>query len=390
MTADAIAIHPPAEARPAAKGLKGVVAADSRICRVNGQEGRLMYRGYDIDDLARHSTFEETAFLLFNGELPGRLELDEFRRDWSAGAGVPAPVLDLLRSLPVDTHPMSALRSAVSVLAAYDPRAEDRSEESDPDAVYGKAVRLGAQFPTLVAAIHRLRLGLGPVAPDGSLGIAANFMRMLNDRVPTGDEARAMDLVLILHAEHGFNASTFSARVISATLTDLHSAIAGAVGALKGKLHGGANTEVIRTLEQIDSVDDVAPWVEAQLARKEKIMGFGHAVYQTADPRAKHLKELSRRLGAEQGDPRWFEISARIEELVTPAIGKHCNVDFYSASLQHYLGIPAELFTCVFAASRIVGWCAHVLEQLADNKIIRPSANYVGHALRPYVPISER
>jgi citrate synthase len=242
----------------------------------------------------------------------------------------------------------------------------------------------------MVAAIHRLRSGQAPVEPARGLNFAANFMRMLHGRDPSDDEARAMDLILILHAEHGFNASTFTARVIAATLTDLYSAITGAIGALKGKLHGGANTEVLRTLMQVGSVENVGPWVKEVRARKGKFMGFGHAVYQTVDPRAKHLKELSRRLGQEKDEPKWYDMSVEMERLVTSEIGKNCNVDFYSASLQHYMGIPAELFTCVFAASRIVGWCAHVMEQLADNKIIRPSANYVGYDERPYMPVEER
>lgn len=373
-----------------AKGLKGIRAADSSICLVNGTEGRLLYRGYNIDDLADQCSFEEVAYLLFKGELPTQTEYDEFDSVLRANSKLPQPVSEFLQSLPKDVNPMSALRSAVSVSGLYDPDAEDGSEDGDYEGTFKKAIRLTARIATITAAIHRLRNDQEPVEPKPDLGFAANFMSMLNVREPTADETKAMDLILILHAEHGFNASTFSARVICATLPDLYSAITGAIGALKGKLHGGANTEVLKTLKQLGSVDQVAGWVEEIRAQNGKFMGFGHAVYQAPDPRAKHLKEFSRRLGTEQGDTRWYDISVEIEKLVTRAINKNCNVDFYSASLQHYMGIPGDLFTCVFAASRIVGWCAHVLEQLDDNKIIRPSANYVGHSERPFVPIDQR
>jgi len=370
----------------ASKGLKGVVAGDSSICLVDGSEGLLLYRGYNVDDLAEHCTFEEVAHLLFKGELPNPFQLDELRTQLVRHARLPAPLRDFLKTLPADTPPMTALRSAVSLAGALDPEAEEDELESN----YRKSIRLTALVPTLTAAIRRVRDGNEPLDPRDDLGIAGNFLYMLNGRVPSADEVKAMDLVLILHAEHGFNASTFAARVIIATLTDMYSAITGAIGALKGKLHGGANTEVLKTLQTIDRVENVTGWVAETSARKGKFMGFGHAVYHTADPRAKHLKELSRRLGLEKNEPKWFEISVEVERQVTPLIGKHCNVDFYSASLLHYMGIPGELFTCVFASSRIVGWCAHVLEQLADNKIIRPSANYVGSPERAYVPIDRR
>lgn len=369
-----------------AKGLKGVVAADSAICQVDGVRGQLVYRGYSIDDLARHSSFEETAYLLFSGRLPTGPEFDEFSATLRGSRKLPPQLSDFVQSLPRDVVPMTALRTAISAAGIYDSEAEDDS----PEANFQKAIRLTALMTTLTAAIKRLREGEPPIDPDPELGFAANFMYMLNGRRPSDDEARAMDLILILHAEHGFNASTFSARVICATLTDLYSAITGAIGALKGKLHGGANTEVLRSLQEIGSVDKVGAWVEAVRARKGKFMGFGHAVYQTEDPRAKYLKEFSRRLGSESGEPKWYEMSVEMEQAVSQAIGKHCNVDFYSASLQHYMGIPPELFTCVFASSRIVGWCAHVLEQLSDNKIIRPSSNYTGPEDCKYVPIDER
>jgi citrate synthase len=368
------------------KGLKGVIAADSAICEVDGQEGRLIYRGYNIHELAERSTFEEVCYLLLKGELPTGPQLTAFGRELAQHRRLPVEVLAFLKSLPRDVVPMSALRSAVSVAGLYDRQAE----ETTPEARTQVALRLIGLMSTIVAAIHRLRQGAEPLDPKPELGHSANFMYLLNGRVPSADETRAMDLILILHAEHGFNASTFAARVISATLSDWYSVIAGAISALKGPLHGGANTEVIRTLMEIGEVGNVTAYVQSAMARKDKFMGFGHAVYQVEDPRARHLKELSRRLGIEKGEPKWYDISAELEGQVKEAIQKNCNVDFYSASLQHYMGIPGELFTCIFAASRIAGWCAHVLEQWDGNKIIRPSSNYTGPEERPYVAVDER
>ena len=370
----------------AARGLKGIVAADTTICDVDGEVGKLIYRGYNIHDLAAKSTFEETSYLLFKGTLPTKSQLAEFNSLLVHHREIEPQVLDVLKSLPRDTPPMTSLRSAVSMSAAYDPLAEDQSAEAN----FGKSIRLTAEMTTIIAAIRRLSAGLEPVAPRQDLSHAANFMYMLNGTAPSADAEKAMDLILILHAEHGLNASTFAARVIAATLSDIYSAITGAIGALKGPLHGGANTEVLKTLMEVGSVEKVVPWVDSVRARKGKFMGFGHAVYQVEDPRAVHLKELSRRLGIETGDTRWYDISIAIEQAVKAAIHKNCNVDFYSASLQHYMGIPGDMFTCVFAASRIVGWCAHVLEQVSDNKIIRPSSNYIGEPDRAYVSIAQR
>ncbi|MBA3315160.1 MAG: citrate synthase [Planctomycetota bacterium] len=378
---------PAAEKGPGVvKGLKGVLAADSSICLVDGSAGVLLYRGYSIDDLAEHSSFEEVAYLLFKGDLPTAQELDEFDNPLSRDATLTPQVRDFLKSLPTSVPPMTALRSAVSVAGCYDPHAEDNS----PDGAYRLAIRLTAKVATMVAAIHRLRQGRSLIEPVPDKPFAWNFMHMLKGSEPTPDEVKAMDLILILHAEHGFNASTFAARVIVATLTDVYSAVTGAIGALKGALHGGANTAVLETLQQIGSVDKVAAYIDETRAKKGKFMGFGHAVYQTEDPRAKHLKHLSGRLGKEQDETKWYDMSVEMERLVVPAIGKNCNVDFYSASVQHYLGIPKDLFTCIFAASRVSGWCAHILEQLADNKIIRPSAHYVGPEHRNYVPVEKR
>jgi len=376
-----------AKSAPAAsKGLKGVVAADSGICYIDGQIGKLIYRGYNIDELAENSTYEEVAYLLFKGELPNAKQLDEFKKVLAHHRAIDSSIINALKALPRTASPMSMLRTAVSLSGVFDPQEGDSSPASN----WEKSIRLVAEISSMVAIIHRIRMGLEVIEPRSDLSHSGNFMYMLNGKVPTVDETKAMDLILILHAEHGFNASTFAARVIAATLSDMYSVITGAIGALKGPLHGGANTEVLKTLAEIGDVKNVGQWISNKRARKEVIMGFGHAVYQVEDPRAKHLKELSRRLSIRSGDPKWYDISVEIEQQVKPVINKNCNVDFYSASLQHYMGIPGDLFTCVFAASRIAGWCAHVLEQWSDNKIIRPSSNYTGQAERPYLPISAR
>jgi len=372
--------------KSAARGLKGVVAADTSICDVDGDAGKLIYRGYNIHDLAKRSTFEETTYLLFKGELPTSEQLAEFNKLLVHHREIEAPVLAFLKTLPKGTPPMTALRSAVSTSGVYDPLAEDDSVEAN----FEKSIRLTAEMTTIVAAVRRVLEGLEPVAPRQDLSHAANFMYMLNGKVPSADAEKAMDLILILHAEHALNASTFAARVIAATLSDIYSSVTGAIGALKGPLHGGANTEVLKTLLDVGSVENVVPWVESVRAKKGKFMGFGHAVYKVEDPRAIHLKDLSRRLGIENGDTKLYDISIAMEQAVISTIHKNCNVDFYSASLQHYMGIPGDMFTCVFAASRIVGWCAHILEQQSDNKIIRPSSNYVGPAEREYVSVEQR
>lgn len=370
----------------AARGLKGVVAADTKICDVDGDAGKLIYRGYNIHDLAKRSTFEETAYLLFKGELPTAAQLVEFKKVLVRHREIAPPVLAFLKTLPKNTPPMTALRSAISMSGVHDPLAEDES----PEANFEKSIRLTAEMTTIVAAVRRILAGLEPVAPKQDLSHAANFMYMLNDKIPSADAEKAMDLILILHAEHALNASTFAARVIAATLSDIYSSVTGAIGALKGPLHGGANTEVLKTLMEVGSVENVVPWVEAVRVKKGKFMGFGHAVYKVEDPRAIHLKDLSRRLGIEAGDTKLYDISIAMEQAIISSIHKNCNVDFYSASLQHYMGIPGDMFTCVFAASRIVGWCAHILEQQSDNKIIRPSSNYVGPAERDYVAVDQR
>ncbi len=369
-----------------AKGLENVIAAESAICFIDGLQGKLLYRGYNIHDLAEQSTFEETAYLLWNGELPSREQLDEVAGQLRQERQVSDDVLRIVRDLPQGTVPMVALRTAVSALAAYDPEAD----ENTPEANYRKAIRLTAKVPTLVAAIHRVRQGQEIVSPDGELPHAANFFYMLNGRKPDEVEARAMDLVFVLHAEHGFNASTFTARVIASTLSDTYSAVTGAIGALKGPLHGGAAPRVFLMLEEIADVSKAESYIKERLARKEKIMGFGHRVYKVEDPRATHLREWAKQLAERSGKSRLYEIALEVENIMKQEKQLACNVDYYAAVVEASLGIPWDLFTCVFAASRTAGWTAHILEQQSDNRIIRPRAAYVGPEERRYVPIDQR
>ncbi|MEM9702892.1 MAG: citrate/2-methylcitrate synthase, partial [Planctomycetota bacterium] len=366
------------------KGLKGIKAADSSICLVDGAVGKLLYRGYHIDDLAEHCSFEEVAYLLLKGELPTAGELDRFDDPLSKDAALTPAVAEFIANAPADAPPMAVLRTAVSLAGLSDPTADDLTV----DGAYRKCIRLVAKLATMTAAIHRARQGKEAIQPQPDRPFAENFVRMIKGSDPTPDETKAMDLILTLHAEHGFNASTFACRVVIATLPDVYGAITAGVAALKGKLHGGANTAVLEALEAIGTPDGIDGYIAEVKANKGKFMGFGHAVYQVEDPRAKHLKRLSRRLGEEQGDTTYIEISEQMDEKVVALIGKNCNVDFYSASTLHYLGIPKEIFTCIFASSRVAGWSAHLLEQLSDNKIIRPSANYTGAADRPVVPIA--
>jgi citrate synthase len=359
-------------------GLEDVVATDSAICYLDGTRGVLAYCGYDIHDLARHATFEEVCFLLWHRRLPTRGELGDLQSQLAAARPLPEAVVRILRQLP-GGQGMDGLRTLTSALGHTDP---DTGDES-PQANYRKAVRLTAQMASLVAAWGRLRAGGGLIAPSPSLGHAANFLYMLTgDRA--GDEAaRAFDLALILHADHELNASTFAARVTAATLSDIHSAIVSAIGALKGPLHGGANAEVMQLLLEVGenaSLERAEQVVRDLLGRGQKVPGFGHRVYRTEDPRATHLRKMSETLGRRAGHPRWYELSARIEQVVRQEKRLHANVDFYSASTYFTLGIPIDLFTPVFAVSRISGWTAHVLEQYANNRLIRPRADYVGPA----------
>jgi citrate synthase len=367
-------------------GLRNVAVAESRISSIDGTRGVLAYRGIDIHALAEHSSFEETAYLLHQGGLPTRSELEAFAASLARERAVPDTMTAIQRELPAGTHPMTVLRTLISALAASDPDAEDSGEA----ARVRKSRRLIAQMATVVALIQRHREGSSPVAPDPALGHAANFLYMLKGRRPSEGAVRAMDLALVLHADHEFNASTFAARVAASTLADVHGAIVAAIATLKGPLHGGANEAVMKTLESIGSVDRVEGFLREAFGQKKKIMGFGHAVYRTEDPRATHLRRMSERLGVESGQPVFYEMSRRIEELVRKEKGLNANVDFYSASAYHAMGIETDLFTPVFAVSRIAGWTAHVLEQLADNKLIRPESDYVGPRNVRYIPIGER
>lgn len=367
-------------------GLRGVVAGASSISTVDGQEGVLIYRGINIHELAENASFEEVAYLLWEGRLPTQSELDALNEQLHANAALPEPVIDILRQFPADAKPMDVLRTAVSALGIWDPDAADNSLEANRR----KAIRLTAQIPTIITAFNHLRNGREPVAPRNDLSVAANFLYMLTGEVPGPVATKTFDIALILHADHEFNASTFSARVTIATLSDMYSAITSAVGTLSGPLHGGANEGVFRMLEGIGDQSQVEGWVHEKLEQKARIMGFGHAVYKTTDPRATHLKRMAKALAEESGNSRLFEMSTKIEEMMLAEKNLHANVDFYSATVYHVLGIPTDLFTPVFAISRITGWSAHVLEQLADNRIIRPRADYVGPTDVHYVPIDQR
>jgi citrate synthase len=369
------------------EGLEDVVAADSSICYIDGERGILSYRGIDIHDLAESSSFEEVCFLLWEGRLPRRDELEEMRRTIGAERALPPEMLELLSSIVSHLIPMDVLRTMVSALAETDPDVRDMS----PPANRRKAIRLTGQIATIVAAYHRLRDGQPVVEADPSLGHAEDFLRMLDGVKPSREASRTFDVALILHADHELNASTFSARVTAATLSDIHSAITSAIGTLKGPLHGGANEAVIRMLLEIGSLDRVDDFVHAKLARKEKIMGFGHRVYHTEDPRATHLREMSKALAESSGETRLYDMSRRIEKIINEEKKLNSNVDFYSASVYYMLGIPPDLYTPIFAVSRVAGWTAHVLEQYEHNRLIRPRAEYIGPEYpQPYVPIEKR
>jgi citrate synthase len=367
-------------------GLEGVVVARSRLCSIDGINGVLIYSGYDVGDLAEHSSYEEVCFLTLRGRLPTRAEMDEFTAELTNHRDLSEETESVVDMLATHAAPMEMLRTAVSSDSFDDP---DKDSNAD-DANVRKAMRLIAKMPTMVARYHRRRNGLDPIAPDPSLGHAANFLHMLNGEPISDAAAKTFDVALILHADHEMNASTFTARVIASTLSDMHSAITGAIGALKGPLHGGANEQVMKLLQSIPEGASVEDEIHGRLERKERIMGFGHRVYKTWDPRAVILKRFSKQLADESGDPRWYDMSESIEHTVVSEKGLYPNVDFYSASTYHYLGIDTGLFTPIFAMSRVVGWAAHVIEQHADNRLIRPSSEYVGPAVRDYEPIERR
>jgi citrate synthase len=380
-----------ADAKPKA-GLEDVVAGQSAICFLDGDRGVLAYQGFDIHDLAdadRGVSFEECCFLLWHGRLPNRAELGDLQTQLAAARQLPEPILRAMKMLP-PVDGMDALRTLTSMLGHYDRDAGERT----PQANYRKAVRLTGQLGAIVATWGRLAAGNGHIDPDPALGHAANFLYMLTGRRPSALEARAFDVSLVLHADHELNASTFAARVAAATLTDLHSTIVGAIGALKGPLHGGANAEVMKMLLDIGrdaGADRAEAMIRGKLARKEKISGFGHRVYHTEDPRATHLRRFSKTLGERAGEPQWFEMSQRIEAVVKAEKKLNANVDFYSASMFYSLGIPIDLYTPIFAVSRISGWTAHVLEQYANNRLIRPRTEYIGPVYPQQVlPIDQR
>src|ERR1017187_1510858 len=372
----------------AGKGMEGIVAANSGICWIDGDAGVLAYRGIDIHELAVHSTFEETTSLLWNGILPNQFALREFQAQLALARSIDQRIIDMLRSFPTSATPMEVLRTAVSALSFYDADEKDNSH----DANVRKSYNLTAQIAMLVAIFDRLRKGREIVPPDRSLSHSANFLWMLNGVMPSETAVKTMDMALVLHAEHELNASTFAARVIAATLADIHSAITGAIGALKGPLHGGANEGVMRLLLTIDKAGaDPVDYVRNMLAAKQKISGFGHRVYKTEDPRATHLRKMSEQLGKDSGNPKWYQMSRAIELHINADKKLNANVDFYSASTYAPLGIDIDLYTPIFAISRIAGWAAHVIEQLDDNRLIRPRAEYIGPVYpSPYIPIEER
>jgi citrate synthase len=368
------------------RGLREIVAAQTRLSDIDGQQGRLWYVGYDIAELAGKTSFEEVVHLLHELRLPTQQELDELA-DFLAEAREPSKFLqDLMPELAQQTSPMSMLRTSVSAASTYDPDGWDTSAEADRR----KALRLIAMTPTLLAMYHRLRTGQDYVPPNPKLPHAANFLHMLLGMEPSKEDAEVIDTTFILYADHTMNASTFTARIVASTLADMFSAITAAIAALKGPLHGGANEESMKMLEEIGSPDRAEAYVAGRLERHEKVMGFGHAVYKTMDPRAKILKRLSKDTGERHGDTSWFEISEAIERTVSNQKGLYPNVDFYAASVYHSLGIPTDLMTPIFALARMSGWTAHVREQYADNRVIRPSSEYVGPTDRRWVPIDER
>ncbi|MGO8672707.1 MAG: citrate/2-methylcitrate synthase [Capsulimonadaceae bacterium] len=374
------------------EGLEDVIAGVSSICDVNGKEGKLIYAGYDIHDLAQNTTFEEVIYLLWHRRLPTAAELDCLNTELDANRALPAGAIDLIRQFPHNATAMDQLRTATSLLGMFDPDAGDDSLAASTR----KALRLMAQFGTIVAAIDRIRNGKEPVAPKPGLSTAANFLYQLNGIEPGPTAVRALDVALILHADHELNASTFAARVTVATLTDVYSAVTSAVGTLAGPLHGGANVNVMHLLEKIGTPDNAEPIVAQMLADGKKIPGIGHRVYRALDPRAVSLREMSRQLAESTGDSKWYEISERVQEAADRALaakGKttlKANVDFFSASVYHVIGIPIDLFTPVFAISRVAGWTAHILEQLSNNRLIRPRAIYTGQRDLTVVPIGER
>jgi|ERR1035437_1336680 citrate synthase len=370
----------------AAAGLRGVVAAQSAIGDVNGEQGILIYQGYNIHDLAEHSTFEEVVFLLWNGRLPKEEELKSLTAEIRANYNAPPAVIAMMKQFPKDADPMDVLRTAISSLDFYD----KDGHGTDREPALRAAIRLTAQMGTIAAAWDRIRNGKDVIAPDSSLSIAANFLYMLRGERADADEERMFDVCLMLHADHELNASTFTTRVVSGTLAGMYGAVTAGIAALAGPLHGGANTNVMKMLIEIDDPSKVDAWVDKALEEHRKIMGIGHAVYKTEDPRATWLRKYSRHMGEKKGELKWFEMSQRIEQLMLEKKGMFPNVDFYSASTYYLMGIPLDLYTPIFAVSRISGWTGHILEQYGHNKLIRPRAEYIGARDLKYTPIADR
>jgi citrate synthase len=375
-----------AAATSASAGLRGVVAAQSSIGDVNGEEGKLIYQGYDIHDLATNSNFEEVVFLLWNSRMPNQSELDELNAKLRANYAIPAELIAAMKTFPKDADPMDVLRTAVSMLDFYDEGAHDTTREG----AMTSCIKLTAQMPTIVAAWESIRTEKDIVEPKSDLNIAANFLYMMSGKMPSAEEARMMDICLILHADHELNASTFTTRVIAGTLADVYGAVTGGIAALSGPLHGGANTNVMKMLLKIGSIENVEPWLDNALATKQKVMGIGHAVYKVEDPRATWLRRFSKELGEKRGETKWFEMSEKLEKLMFEKKGMYPNVDFYSASTYYMMNIPLDQYTPIFAISRISGWTGHILEQYSNNKLIRPRAEYIGARDLKYTPIAER
>lgn len=369
-------------------GLEGVVAATSSIGDVDGINGILIYQGINVNDLAEHSTFEETVYLLWHGKLPTQTQLDELKKQLSANQNPSPAVLEMMKHLPKDANAMDVLRTAVSALALYDKEKEGTT--TNREGALKVATKLTAQLPVLVAAWERIRNGKEIIAPKPELSIAPNFLYMLRGEMPQEREARIFDIALILHADHELNASTFTSRVVAATLEDMYGAVTAAIAALAGPLHGGANTEVMKMLKEIGEPGNAESWIKDALESKKKIMGFGHRVYKTEDPRATWLRKFSEELGKAKGDAKWFEMSRKVEQTIMTEKKLYPNVDFYSASTYYMMGIPLDLFTPIFAVSRISGWTGHILEQYANNRLIRPRAEYTGGRDVPYTPIEQR
>ncbi|OEH91857.1 citrate synthase [Bacillus solimangrovi] len=367
------------------RGLEGIVATQSSVSSII--DDQLTYAGFDIDDLAENASFEEVIYLLWHGKLPNKEELDELKGQLAEEAQIPQEIVNHFKSYDLNTvHPMAALRTAISMLGLFDSEAD----VMDEDANYRKAIRLQAKLPSVVAAFSRIRKGQEPVAPRKDLTIAANFLYMLNGEEPESIAEEAINKALVLHADHELNASTFTARVCVATLSDVYSGVTAAIGALKGPLHGGANERVMKMLSEINEVENVEGYVQRAFENKEKIMGFGHRVYRQGDPRAKHLRAMSKELTNITGETKWYEMSTKMEGIVTAEKGLPPNVDFYSASVYHSLGIDHDLFTPIFAVSRVSGWLAHILEQYSNNRLIRPRAEYIGPQKQEYVRLENR